>query len=350
VTCGDCLPDFTEVNGTCYETCAAVTNTGVLVPLDLYIMLDRSSSMSESGKWSSVTAAITGFVGSADAAGIGVGLGYFPVPPTNPIPNACDPGTPGMCGLYGPCLPGFNRCSGSFAQDTSCDPLDYNSASVNVAELPGVKDAILASMAAHGPEGAATPTEPSMAGGLTYATAWATANPTHITFLVYATDGEPTGCSTNSVAGAAALAQAAANGTPPVKTFVIGVGSLASLNQIATAGGTGSAYLVDTGGNVTQAFIDALNDIRANRGCRYQLPAPEGGTLDPALVNVQIGSPPEPVFNVADAAACDPTAGGWYYDDPAAPGMIVLCPATCDDVRLGNLAVDILVGCETIVL
>jgi hypothetical protein len=30
--------------------------------------------------------------------------------------------------------------------------------------------------------------------------------------------------------------------------------------------------------------------------------------------------------------------------------MILLCPKTCNDVQMGNLAVDILVGCETVVM
>ncbi len=56
----------------------------------------------------------------------------------------------------------------------------------------------------------------------------------------------------------------------------------------------------------------------------------------------------ETVFNVGDVTGCD-AEGGWYYDDPTNPQMIELCPATCDEVQLGNLSVEILVGCDTIV-
>ena len=46
-------------------------------------------------------------------------------------------------------------------------------------------------------------------------------------------------------------------------TFVIGVGpSLSALNGIAAAGGTTSAFLVDTSANVNQQFLDAMNAIR----------------------------------------------------------------------------------------
>ena len=62
--------------------------------------------------------------------------------------------------------------------------------------------------------------------------------------------------------------------TPKIPTFVIGVGSsLSNLNGIASAGGTTSAFLVDTGGNVNQQFLQAMNDIRhAALGCTYSIP------------------------------------------------------------------------------
>jgi hypothetical protein len=50
---------------------------------------------------------------------------------------------------------------------------------------------------------------------------------------------------------------------------------------------------------------------------------------------------------VADASRCDATQGGWYYDDPAAPQRVMLCPATCDAVR-GGSSLRIVLGCSTI--
>jgi hypothetical protein len=350
VVCGECLEGYYEADGQCLEACAAESHQGELVPLDLYVMLDRSSSMNDAGKWSAVVSALQGFVGSSDAAGIGVGLQFFPVDPTGTIPTDC-----ADCGLYGPCVPGFNVCGGSLATDTSCDPADYDDAQVPIQVLPGVQTAIVNSLNAESAGGSATPSEPAMSGAVTYATAWAQAHPDHMTFIVFATDGEPTGCTTNTTAGTATLAQGAADGTPSVKTFVIGVGSeLSSLNQIATAGGTGQAYLVDTGGNVTQQFIDALNEIRSSGACLFQIPQPDVGVVDFNLVNVNLVDPadpdhPETVFGVGTEAGCDPSTGGWYYDNPAAPEMILLCPATCDHVRVNDLDVEVLVGCSTIV-
>jgi hypothetical protein len=335
--------------------CAADTYPGELVPLDLYVMLDKSSSMTDGGKWASVTTALKDFAKADDSHGIGVGLQYFPVPPSYPIPVQCngqinDP----ACGLYGPCIPGFNICGGSASND-SCDPIDYDEAKLTIAELPAAEPAFAAELNAASANGDSTPSQPAMEGAVVYATAWAQANPSHLTFIVFATDGEPTNCSINSIQGTADAAQQAANGNPSVKTFVIGVGSeLGSLNQIASAGGTSQAYLVDTGPNATQQFIEALNEIRALGLCKFQIPVPEEGTPDFGKVNVSLVDPNDPdnyqvVKQVDNQSSCDPVEGGWYYDDPYDPKMIVLCPASCDEVMLSDWDVSVLLGCETII-
>jgi len=326
---------------------------GELVPLDLYIMQDQSASMADESKWSSVSTALTTFINSDQEAGLGVGIGFFPLPPPTPIPGACT--TDPECGLYGPCLPGFNVCAGSMAPDTSCDPLDYDEAEVGITELTDAQRTLLLNaIGAHSPDGDATPTQPSVQGALAYAVVSALTNPTHLTYLVYATDGEPTGCTYNSVAEAANIAEQAANGSPPVKTFVIGVGSLLSdLNEIAQKGGTGQAYLVDTGPGAMQAFLDALVEIRANGMCMFLIPPPPEGEPDFNLVNVKLTDPNNPdqtvtVYKVADEAACDPTDGGWYYDDPNDPHMIILCPASCEKVRDTGWTINVALGCISI--
>ena len=53
------------------------------------------------------------------------------------------------------------------------------------------------------------------------------------------------------------------------------------------------------------------------------------------------------LLQVPDRTACDAT-GGWYYDDPATPTSVELCPATCTSVEHDPTAgVQILVGCKT---
>jgi hypothetical protein len=285
-----------------------------------------------------------------------MGIQYFPIPPSGAIPGACngDPNDP-VCGYYGPCLPGFNVCGGSFSPNDSCDPADYAGAEVGIAELPGVAGAIQGSLSAHSPTGDSTPTQPGFEGAVAYATGWAAANPTHLTFIVFATDGEPTNCNPNSVQGTADAAAAAAAANPSVKTFVIGVGpNLGSLNQIAQAGGTSQAYLVDTGGSATQQFIDALVEIRGQGECQFQIPVPAAGTPDFDRVNVSLVDPNDPnneipLYNVGSEAGCHPTDGGWYYDNPADPHVILLCPASCDQVRSSDWDIDVKLGCKTIV-
>ncbi|MCA9620743.1 MAG: VWA domain-containing protein [Myxococcales bacterium] len=328
------------------ETCAADTFEGVLVPLDIYVMLDKSSSMQDSSKWTNVTTALDTFFSDAGSAGIGVGLKFFPVAPSVPPPTTCDPNND-MCGDYGPCIPIANICTGGFAGD-SCTPADYASPVLPIAELPGASGALASALMSESPNGASTPTGKAMAGARLYATQWAADHPTHLTYILFATDGEPTGCSGDAAAEAAMAAAA----TPSVKTFVIGVGTeLTFLNAVAQAGGTGQAYLVDTA-NTTQQFLDALAALRGNSDCKYQIPEPTGSP-DYGLVNVTLVDPNDPsntttIPKVSGPSTCGNNPG-WYYDDEANPSYIELCPASCELVKSGQLDVKVEIGCETIV-
>jgi len=47
-------------------------------------------------------------------------------------------------------------------------------------------------------------------------------------------------------------------------------------------------------------------------------------------------------------ATCDPTTGGWYYDDPITPKTVTLCKASCDLVTTQvSGAINIALGCAT---
>src|SRR5690349_2748292 len=61
--------------------CATDTHDGELVPLDMFLMLDNSGSMQDSGKWGAVTGAINQFVGLSGTEGLAMGLGHFPITP-----------------------------------------------------------------------------------------------------------------------------------------------------------------------------------------------------------------------------------------------------------------------------
>ncbi len=88
--------------------------------------------------------------------------------------------------------------------------------------------------------------------------------------------------------------------------------------------------------------------------CEYAIPEPPmGETFDPAQVNV-LYTPggqmmPQPIYNVPGGAQdCGPQ-GGWYYDDPVNPTMIMICPASCDALQNDPMGkVDVEFGCETV--
>lgn len=335
------------------ESCASDTYPSELQPLDLYVLLDQSESMDQAGKWGAVLSAVSSFAADPSTADIGMGLALFPRPPEHPPPAACDGSNPNdpACGLYGPCL-GSNNCYGALLGD-SCLPSDYALPDVAIAPLPGVGQAINDALAtASPPAGMSTPSEPAMRGALGYAVDWASAHPDRATVLVFATDGDPTNCTTNSVAGIASHVAAA---QPAVKTFVVGVGSsLGNLDTIAVAGGTGEALLVDTAADVTAQFIAAMNGVRAIGQCQLDIPEPAEGTPDYGKVNVAIVDPDDDanritLANVGSEGECDETSGGWYYDDPASPARIFLCPASCSELTGNAWDVEVLLGCATLV-
>jgi hypothetical protein len=342
--------------------CVGTGNTAQKVPLDLFVMLDQSGSMDEvtgngQSKWDVVTGALETFVTQPETAGIGMGLQYFALPAQAAQCTVLQCMSDADCGgaACGPCempIPGFGFCAGFNPGGDSCNAADYATAEVPIQPLPGVGNAIIASLQAHGPS-TGTPTLPALQGAITFATDWANQNPSHVTVVVFATDGIPESCDTNEATINAAAA-AGFNGVPSIRTFVIGVGSnLGVLNGIAAAGGTGQAFLIDANANAQQAFLDALNEIQgAALPCAYVIPdPPEGQELDFNQVNVQYtpggGGQPTVISKVDGESSCGPD-GGWYYDNPTNPAQILLCPGTCETVAADTEGeVEVVLGCAT---
>lgn len=337
--------------------CAGTSIQAQKAQLDLFIMLDQSGSMSEDGgngktKWVAVTDALKTFVDLPQANGLGVGINYFGLSNGPMCPTTCF--TNNDCGACGPCVgaqpmfnfPGF--CTGS----DSCKWSDYAGAEVEIAPLPGSAAAIKSSIASHSPS-TGTPTHPALQGAINHAKGWANAHPGHVTVVVLATDGVPSGCD-EDINHIADIAELGFTVNPSIRTFVIGVGSsLSSLNAIAAAGGTTSAFIVDTSSNTTQQFLDALNVIQGIvLPCSYGIPVPPVGEPDFKSVNVNYtpgGGSKGVIPFVANEAACPATGNAWYYDDPANPTQILLCPSTCQTVSADTMGtVDIVLGCATI--
>jgi hypothetical protein len=273
-------------------------------------------------RWRAMVNALNTFVSSPMSAGLGAGLNFFP---------KSAPGT-----------------------NTLCNVNDYRVPNVAIDLLPGVAPRIAASLAAQ-TLGPGTPTTPALEASLAYAKAEKIARVTRDVAVVLVTDGQPTQCN-STIDATAAIARTYATGSPPVRTYVLGIGpSVANLNTLAQAGGTAPAHLIESGGEAE--LVAAFNAIRDNSiTCDYEIPMRPGEVLDYTLVNIQVrigvNGPLMMVGKVDNAAGCGP-AGGWYYDRPVPPGnpppsKITLCPATCDPLVLtAGSHLDMLVGCTT---
>jgi Mg-chelatase subunit ChlD len=406
-----------ETAGQDDKACAGELHEGKLVPVDLLFLLDTSGSMEErageKSKWRSVRDAIEAFMRDPQSAGLGVGLKTFPEP-LKPCTSdaecgggkeycgrkgACAPpakvadvepacynvsplcidGQPctvfGLCALTGlRCAHPGQNCPGGMAGNTcvarprfctdmrgfTCPATLYQTPMVPIAELPGARMAMEQALATVVPEGGTT-TTPAVKGALAHLRARLMAYPERKPVLVLATDGVPTLCEPNTVETAAAELSAA-HATIP--THVIGVFTPAqlvkaqpALEQLATAGGTGAPFVVMAGADLTQKFIDAINQIRgATAGCEFTIPRPASGSIDYDKVNVRVTTAAgnEDLAYVGSADRCDPGKGGWYYDvDPKAgtPTRVLVCEATCRKVKITvGLSVGLRYGCKTIVI
>ena len=310
--------------GATASACNGVSVEAEAVPVDLFVIMDRSQSMGEfvagsnQTRWQALHAAVQRFAESPRAGEIRAGIGFFSL-------------------------------SGVAHDAEDCNPDSYAEPRVPIGPLSEVGPDLVAAMDAVSP-GGLTPTVPALQGAISYARAWAKKNSGRATMVVLVTDGFPTQCD-NAPDRISQAARAGYESAEHVRPFVIGVGDVArfNLDNYARSGGTRSAYLTDAG-DVTTSFVDALNNI-TNRAlaCEYQLPAaPDGMKLDPEKVQVvytPASGAAEEVPSVASFNGCASTSnGGWYYDDPERPSKITVCPCTCSRLQAGR--VDVRLGCK----
>lgn len=331
------MPDF---------SCVKQTEEAKRVPVEMYIMLDRSESMlgvtgTGETKWDAIRAALNKFVSDPRSEGLSVGLQYFPLGKPG-VPTECVEDS--ECGMAGPCMTklcqpppsaatfvpvycasdadcsadtlgcvefglcendtsvvcfdfGLNSCGLRLGDClhvrseckgfSSCEPKDYATPAVTIAALPGAASMISASLKNAVPVGL-TPTSAALSGALQQAKARATAEPSHRVIALLATDGSPTECEPIDPAGVADIAKTAAAGSPSLNTYVIGVfgqdetAAQMNLDQWAQAGGTDKAFILDPSMDVNAQFLDALEKIR-------------GGTLQ-----CEYMLPPSPAGNEID--------------------------------------------------
>jgi hypothetical protein len=255
---------------------------------------------------------------------------------------------------------------------TNCDAGAYAKPAVEIGlvsqNLPLVDQALKFQT----PQGL-TPTGPALKGAIDHARAFGASHPDETVVVLLATDGLPTQCGqdrTNQGLGAlepienvADIAASGLNGNNPVRTFVFGVfqpgdtSGIDNLNQIAKAGGTEQAAIIDSSGEVDEQFLTALRAIRSGQlGCEFQLPT-STAPLDYFHVNLQFrsGTSTQQLAFVRDGAGCNATPAGWHYDvDPnqSKPSSIQVCPDVCTQIKATDSAsasIQMQLGCATII-
>lgn len=314
--------------------CFAVDLRTDVVPVDMYVMFDQSQSLSAAVPnaspprtwWTSAQQAFVNFVQDPAAAGIGVGIQFFPYKGSIQGP---DPNVPG----------------------SSCYVPNYETPEVEVALLPGNAAALIGAVNAHAPT-TFTPTAPALQGAIRHMQAWGPAHPGRQPAVVLVTDGFPTECDPQDPSVIAQIAQSAYEGTPRILTFVVGLQSgeaLDNLGQIAKAGGTGNAYLVD-GTDIGRQFVQALLGVtRTPIDCAFSLPPTTAGSpLDLSQLWMQYvpfpSGAPQVIPRVSSLADCAASSDGWYFDAPSAPTKMLTCPQTCRRFAAGNFSITY--GCK----
>jgi uncharacterized protein YegL len=304
--------------------CAEASDEAKHVPVNLYIMFDKSGSM-QGTLWSQSTAALQAFFSDPASAGLRVALRFFP-----------DTGCDGNCDVA-PCA----------VPKVDAGELTNLSAPTDMHEQALI-DAFIGVTPAGG-----TPLAPALDGALSWAANVLSTAPNEKAVVALVTDGFPDNDCEDSQSHFVNAAQTARDQNG-ILTFAIGLeGANQSLmDAIAAAGGTDTSVVIGTA-NAQEELIAALNAIRESTiACEYEVPTlVDGNSVDPNRVNViyETGSGQSiTIGQVADEAACS-TSSGWYYDDPVMPSRIIFCPSTCISIRDDPEAdVRLLFGCLTV--
>lgn len=289
--------------------CSAIHVTGSVQGVNMHFVLDNSTSMNNNGKFTAGKAALTGFFQDPASAGLNVSLRLFG---DNPVAG-CN-----------------NVACNAAACSTPLVPFGMLTAAAAPADVQ--EDALVTALAPY-VAGGGTPMSALVDGTMTYLMNYSIANPGGLEVFVFITDGDNLQCDTN-FANIAAFAAAglAAEG---IKTYVIALPNaiLAGCDQIAAAGGTGSAFFINSNvAAVVQAAMTAqlLAIKNANISCNIALP--NAGNFDPNTSTAtwlpSLGGT-VPLVRVNDAGACSGANNEYYYDNNANPTAMILCVNTC---------------------
>lgn len=306
------------------QTCAEAVVEPQVVPVSMFIAVDKSGSMG-GGKWDDTVSAFTSFFTDPAADGLEVALRFWPQGGCND--DTCD----------------TNACAQPQVSLGSLADGSHEQALVNL-------------FLATDPNGN-TPMSAALGG----ATQWAldqqvSAEAVKRYVVILVTDGEPNGCQENINSIASIAGNAYQSGD--ILTFAVGLqGSNESdMDAIASAGGTMTGFFIGSG-NAQADLLAALKQIQQTAvACTFAMPESESQSevVDPTKVNVTYtpaGGQTATISQVASEADCTAQNGGWYYDDPADPSIIQLCESTCNAVQQDEGAsVEVVLGCQTVVM
>jgi hypothetical protein len=290
--------------------CAATSQTAERKRLDLMLMVDTNYTLALAVLWPKVQMGLLSYIYDPRANGTGVGIGYFGGIPIVAID----------------CRPEFYQMPG-----VAIEPLPGNAAKLEDSlrkVIPIAGSALV----------------PGLEGGLTYARARAADNADEADqALVLIADGFDMLPCNLAPDRAAAVAKAAFQQDPPVRTYVIALkvpeiaNQLAQfdmLDPIATQGGTGDLRAIEPD-EQGRALAEALLEVQHSaESCDYAVPAAQRSVRKALQVETPAASSdpdalPDFLEEVTQASDC---GQGFYL--AADGGRATLCPDTCAQVNL----------------
>jgi hypothetical protein len=321
------------------NVCATETATAELEPVHLAFAFDVSGSMGKGDfpwhdatlKWDPVVAATRAFFEDSASAGLTASLTAFPIDED---------------------------------EDERCDAESYMEPDVPMTALPSPDFGEALDEIREGDWRGGTPTLAAVNGVLSFIDEYSRDHPGRYV-LVLVTDGYPAGCDDEDDT-VEAVTEAVAAVADAVPTYVIGVANppltdedgeeapdtVSDLLSIAEAGGTESAFLIDTGDpeRTSAAFLAAVAAIRGvTISCNVAIPDPPNGRMfekDKVIVEYRSGSDTRELPYDPECA----NTRGWHYDDVSAPSEVVLCEQACSEVQASSSAsLSVSFTCETVI-
>lgn len=321
------------------NVCATEMATAELEPVHLAFAFDVSGSMGKGDypwhdatlKWDPVVAATRAFFEDPASAGLHASLTAFPI---------------------------------DADEDERCDAASYAEPDVPMTTLPSTDFGAALDDIREDDWRGGTPTLAAVNGVLSFIDEYSADNAGRYV-LVLVTDGYPQSCDDDDDS-IDAVAEAVAAVAEEIPTYVIGVANppltdedgeeapdtVSDLTRIAEAGGTESAFLIDTGDpqKTSADFQTAVAKIRGvTISCNLAIPAPPNGRTfekDKVIVAYRGGASSS---DLKYDPECD-DAMGWHYDNVADPSEVVLCEDACAEVQAASDAtLTVSFTCETVI-